>query len=185
MVVGKSVPMLDARARVTGGVAYGVDLRLPGMLYAKVLRSPHAHARIVRLDASAAQNLLGVAAVLTAADFDAPGAPVLHYGLREKDQPIVARERVRFVGEPVALVAAESPEAAEAALKLIEVEYEPFPAIFTVDQAMADGAPVLHDAHPDNQLVHAKLRHGDVEAAFRDAGRIEFDHDLLLVVPDR
>lgn len=169
MAVGKSVPMLDSRARVTGGVAYGVDLRLPGMLYAKVLRSPHAHARIMRLDASAARTLPGVAAVLTAADFDAPGVPALHYGLREKDQPIVARERVRFAGEAVALVAAESPEAADAALKLIAVEYEPLPAIFTVERAMADGAPILHDAHPDNRLVHARLRHGDVEAAFAAA----------------
>src|SRR5574341_2084060 len=124
MAIGEPLPMLDSRERVTGQVPYMVNLRLPGMLHAKVLRSPLPHARITRLDASAAEAIPGVIAVLTAADFDAPGAPELFYGFRLRDQPVMAKDRVRYVGEPVALIAAETLEQAEAALFVIDVEYE-------------------------------------------------------------
>jgi CO/xanthine dehydrogenase Mo-binding subunit len=172
MAVGKSVPMLDSIARVTGTVPYAANLRLPDMLTAKVLRSPIPHARIVRLDASAAERLPGVAAVLTAADLDRPGGPASHFGLQIKDQPLVARNRVRYVGEPVALVAAEDTETAETALALIDVEYEELPAVYDAVNAMQADAPVLHDAYLDNCFMHAKLRHGDVEAGFAEADQI-------------
>jgi len=172
MAVGKPIPMLDSVARVTGATPYMVNLRLPGMLFARVLRSPLPHARIIRVNASAAEQAPGVVAALTAADFDREGAPVLLYGLKDKEQPIVARDRVRFVGEPVALVAAETLEAAEAALLLIDVEYEELLAVHTVDAAMQPGAPALHEQYPDNCFVHAKLRHGDMDAAFAQADEI-------------
>jgi CO/xanthine dehydrogenase Mo-binding subunit len=100
----------------------------------------------------------GVVAVLTAADFEQPGAPVLHYGLSIKDQPIVAHDRVRYVGQPVALVAAESAELAEAALQQIEVEYEELPGVYDADESMEPGAPNLHEAYPNNCFTHAKGR---------------------------
>src|SRR3972149_5939257 len=98
--------MLDADARVRGAVRYAVDLELPDMLVAKVLRCSIAHGRIIRLDASEAETMPGVVAVLTAADFDQPGGPSLMYGANIPDQPVVARDRVKYVGEPVAGVAA-------------------------------------------------------------------------------
>ncbi len=172
MTIGESVPMRDADARVTGEVPYAANLQLPGMLVAKVLRSPTPHAKITRLDTRAAESLPGVAAVLTAADFNAPGAPKLLYGFRVRDQPVLAHGRVRFAGEPVAAVAATDLETAEAALELIEVEYEDLPAVFDASEAFQAGAPVLHEAYPDNLLLHAKLRHGDLEAGFQEADGI-------------
>ena len=171
MAIGKSIPMLDSVARVTGAVPYAINLKLPDMLFAKVLRSPFPHARIVKLDASAAEQLPGVVAIVTAADFDS-GKPELVYGFQIKDQPIVARAQVRYVGEPVALVAAETAEIAEAALALIDVKYEELPAVYDALAAVQPDAPVLHEAYADNCFVHAKLRHGDVEAGFADADEI-------------
>jgi CO/xanthine dehydrogenase Mo-binding subunit len=171
MAIGESVPMLDSVARVTGAVPYGINLKLPDMLFAKVLRSPFPHARVVKLDASAAEQLPGVVAVVTAADFES-GQPELVYGFQIKDQSIVARDRVRYVGEPVALVAAETIEQAEAALALIDVEYEELPAVYDALDAMQSAAPVLHESYADNCFVHSKLRHGDVEAGFADADEI-------------
>ncbi|MFQ5611077.1 MAG: xanthine dehydrogenase family protein molybdopterin-binding subunit [Anaerolineae bacterium] len=172
MAVGKSLPMLDSVARVTGALPYAANLKLPDMLVAGVLRSPLPHARILRLDASAAERLSGVAAVVTAAGLDRPGGPALFYGVGLKDQPLLARDRVRYVGEPLALVAAETAEIVEAALALIEVEYEELPAVYDAVEAAQPGAPVCHEAYPDNCFVHAKLRHGDVEAGFAEADEI-------------
>lgn len=172
MAVGKSIPVLDAVDRVTGTVAYAANLKLPDMLAAKILRSPLPHARIVKLDATAAEATPGVVAVLTAADFEGPDAPALHYGLSIKDQPIVAGERVRFVGQPVAVVAAETTAIAAAALQQIEVEYEELPGVYDAVEAMKPGASTLHDACPNNCFTHAKLRRGDVEAGFAEADEI-------------
>ncbi|MFQ5857211.1 MAG: xanthine dehydrogenase family protein molybdopterin-binding subunit [Anaerolineae bacterium] len=172
MSVGKSVPMLDSVARVTGTVPFAVNLRLPDMLVAKVLRSPLPHARIVRMDATAAGQLPGVVAVFTGADLDQPGGPASVYGVMKKDQPVVAQDRVRYVGEPVAVVAAENAEIAEEALALIDVEYEELPAVYDAVDAMQPGAPIIHDTHPNNCFVYRKLRHGDVEAGFDAADEI-------------
>ena len=162
--------MLDAVSRVTGALPYAANLSLPGMLWGRVLRSPYPHARILRLDASAAEALPGVAAVVSAADFAAPGLS-LSYG-HAKDQTVVAEGCVRFIGEPVALVAAETPEIAAAALEAIEVEYEELPAVFDVAEALAPGAPQLHAGFPGNVIAHAKLRHGDLAAGFAAADEI-------------
>ncbi len=172
MAIGRSVPMQDAEARVRGAIAYLADLRLPGMLTAKVARSPFPHARIRRLDPRPALRIPGVVAVLTAEDLDRPGAPRLFYGVDRKDQPIVARDRVRYVGEPIAVIAAETPEAAEEGMQAIEVEYEELPAVFDPLAAAQPGAPQVHEDCPGNIFLHTRLRHGDLEAGFAAADLI-------------
>jgi CO/xanthine dehydrogenase Mo-binding subunit len=169
MAVGTAVPMRDAVARVTGTLAYAGDVRLPAMAAVRVLRSPHAYARIVRLDAAAAEQMPGVVAILTGADLGQPGGPARNYGVNRADQPIVAYDTVRFVGEPVALIAAETAAQAAAAARAIVVEYEPLPAVFDVFAAQQPDAPQLHAAVAENRLVHAKLRHGDLTDGFARA----------------
>lgn len=138
-------PRVDAPAKVTGAARYTADIRLPGMLHAKVLRSPHAHARLLSVDASHARAVPGVRAVLTR---DELGGVAPGYGYFIKDQPVVATDKVRYVGDVVAAVAAETEAAALAALKLIDVEYETLPAVPDIDAALADGAPVLFEEAP-------------------------------------
>jgi len=138
--IGTSVARADGPLKVTGQVQYTVDTQLPGMLHAKVLRSPYPHARVLAVDATAAAARPGVV-VLTAADL----TNLDHaFGVALRDQPIVAIDRVRFVGDPVAAVAADTPEAAEAALEFIDVEYEPLETVMDPEAAAADDAPVLH-----------------------------------------
>lgn len=172
MAVGKPLPMKDALARVTGTIPYGINLKLPDMLYARVLRSLVPHAKITGLDASAAEQLPGVVAVLTAVDLGRPHGPGYLSGVIMKDQPVVARDRVRYIGEPLALVAAESVKIAEQALELIEVDYEELPAVYEAEAAHRPGAPSLHDNFPDNCFRHAKLRRGDIEVGFGEADEI-------------
>src|SRR3990170_4904219 len=164
--------MLDADARVRGAVRYAVDLELPDMLVAKVLRCSIAHGRIIRLDASEAETMPGVVAVLTAADFDQPGGPSLMYGANIPDQPVVARDRVNYVGEPVAVVAAQDNASAETALAAVRVEHGGETAVYDPLEASAKGAPALHADHPDNRFVHGKLRQGDVQAGFDAADEL-------------
>src|SRR5581483_3253919 len=139
--VGQAIPRREGAAKVSGQACYAVDVTLPGMVWGKALRSPHLHARIVRVDVSRARALPGVVAAITAADV----SPRL-VGRHLKDQPVLARDRVRFVGERVAAVAAVDPDTAEAALDLIDVEYEPLPAVDDPLAAMERGAPLLHPA---------------------------------------
>jgi CO/xanthine dehydrogenase Mo-binding subunit len=136
---------VDAPAKVTGTARYTADISLPGMLHAKVLRSPHAHARLVWLDASRARAVPGVHAILTRDELDgvAPG-----YGYFVKDQPVVATGRVRYVGDVVAAVAAVDEATALRALELVDVVYEPLPAVPDIDASLADGAPVLFPEAP-------------------------------------
>lgn len=131
---------IDGVEKVTGAARYAADVSRPGMLWAKVLRSPLPHARIVRIDAAAARALPGVHAVLTAADL-----PDRRVGRSMRDMPVLAREKVRFIGEKVAAVAAENREVAEEALGLVSVEYEELPAVFDPVEAMQPGAPLIHD----------------------------------------
>jgi CO/xanthine dehydrogenase Mo-binding subunit len=138
-VLGQPIGRVDGVEKVTGSAVYTSDLPLEGLLWGKVLYSPHAHARIVSIDTAAAKALPGVLAVITGDDV---GAGL--YGSNLKDMPILARGRVRFAGERVAAVAAVDEDTAQAALDLIEVEYEELPAVFDLDEAMRPGAPVLH-----------------------------------------
>ena len=171
MAVGKALPMIDSAERVTGATPYLATLRFPEMLVGKVLRSPMPHARIVRLDIEEARRIPGVTAVIGADQLLRDPALQLYYG-RAKDQPVVAHERVRHIGEPVALVAAESAELAEAALQRIEVEYDELPAVLDVFDALDPQAPRLHSGYPGNLLNHSKLRHGDLEAGLEAADEI-------------
>src|SRR5215471_18144704 len=138
-VFGRRLPKINSVSAVTGRSAYTVDLTVPGMLYARVLRSPHPHARIVRLDVSRARALPGVVAVVTAEDVRSN-----YMGASVKHRPLLAAGVVRCFGEPVAAVAAISEAVAAKAIQLIEVEYAPLPAVFTVSAATAPGAPLIH-----------------------------------------
>jgi CO/xanthine dehydrogenase Mo-binding subunit len=179
--------MLDARERVTGRIGYTIDLELPGMLHAKLLRSVSPHARIVSIDVSKARGLPGVVAVLTGQDLVDRGDLFPFYGPVFRDQGVLAIDRVRFVGDPVAAVAAVDLDTAQEALSLIEVEYEELPAVFTIDEALADDAPEIHPGPPrigptfpdviinpqgGNVCNHFKLRKGDVEAGFAEADHV-------------
>jgi CO/xanthine dehydrogenase Mo-binding subunit len=172
----RTLARVDGASKVTGRALYAGDVRLPGMLWGAVLRSPHPHARITRIDASAARQLPGVHAVLTGEDVAG-----VRYGRSISDIPILAHERVRFVGEPVAAVAAEDSAIAQAALGEIQVEYDELPAVLDPDEATAPGAPLLHPDHrtyrganqdlPDipNLLSYQVIRHGDPDAGFGQA----------------
>ena len=137
------VVALDGPDKVTGAARYTFDVSLPGMLHAKVLRSPHAHARIRSIDPRRAETLPGVVAVVTGAD--AARLPDPYYGVAIRDQPVVAIDKVRYVGDMVAAVAAIDEETAYRALALIAVHYEKLPAVTTIDEALAEGAPLLFD----------------------------------------
>jgi len=162
-VVGSSVPRVDGIPKLTGQAKFANDLYFPNMLYAKVLRSAHAHALIKNIKTEQAKALPGVVAVLTAADV--PGRN--GYGIHIKDQPVLAKDKVRHYGDAVAVVAAESLEIAEKALELIEVEYEPLPGVFSVEDAIKPDAPKIY---PDgNLLFHRKVYRGDIEKGFKEA----------------
>ncbi|MFQ5858085.1 MAG: xanthine dehydrogenase family protein molybdopterin-binding subunit [Anaerolineae bacterium] len=191
MYIGQSLPMPDAVERVSGTVPFAINLELPEMLHGKVLRSPFPHARVVRIDTRPAQALPGVVAVLSRADLgpDSPLDPF--WGTLLKDHQVVAIEKVRYVGEPVAAVAAVDPDTAKAALDLIEVEYEELPAVFNEQDAVHDGAPLVNEGivktHPGpsrvpirgldgtNVFQTVRIRHGDVEQGFRESDHI-FEH---------
>jgi len=142
------IERLDGRAKVTGEAAYAADITRPGMLFAKVLRSVVPHARIVRIDAARARELPGVHTILTGADL-----PPVRVGRSMRDMPVLAQGKVRFVGEKVVAVAAESLDIAQQALDLIDVEYEELPAVYDPIDAMRPGAPLIHD--PDEVRAQA------------------------------
>lgn len=149
--VGKNVHRVDGIEKVTGKAVYVGDIELPGMAYAKILRSPMAHAKLVKVDASKAANLTGVVAVLTRDDIKDLN---YRYGATYKDQCIVAVDKVRYVGDPVAAVLADDPARAEEALDLIDVEYEELAKVTGIDAAVAPGAPLVHEG----DVARAELR---------------------------
>jgi CO/xanthine dehydrogenase Mo-binding subunit len=157
--VGDSPVRPDGQAKVTGEFAYASDLWLDGMLWGATLRSPHPSALIGGIDISAALAVPGVVAVLTHADV--PGRAT--YGLEHTDQPVLAIDRVRFQGEPVALVAADHPETARRASRLINVDYTVLDPLVDADAALAAGAPALHDG--GNLVRHVPVRRGSVFTA--------------------
>ena len=164
-VIGKSVRRIDAPSKVSGRLKYAGDMTMPGMLYVQVLRSPHAHARIVSIDTSAALAMEGVESVITSADV--PGKD--GFGVFVHDQPIMARDKVRYVGEAIAAVAAEDALTAKRAVAAIKVVYERLVPVFDPDEAMRVGAAVVHDYAPDNITKHIPIRVGDVEAGFAES----------------
>ena len=140
--------MMDARDRVTGKVDYVINMTLPGMLHAMVLRSTAPAARIVRIDTEKARQVPGVVTVLTGRDIVSRTDVRSHFGPVFRDQPVLAVDRVRFVGEAVVAVAAVDRDAARAALDLVEVEYEELPPVFTFDEALAEDAALVHPEPP-------------------------------------
>ncbi|MCL5958416.1 MAG: xanthine dehydrogenase family protein molybdopterin-binding subunit [Chloroflexi bacterium] len=197
-VVGKGLPRLDARIKVTGSAIYTVDVALRGMLHGKILRSPHPHARILNIDVSRAAGLPGVKAIITGKDVstmrnafvDTPRYPADHYPL--------AQDKVRYVGDEVAAVAAIDEDTALEALDLIEVDYEALPAVFTPEESLRTDAPILHEhpyegvsawedwgqkptatskaelVHP-NVSGHTFVSFGDVDRAFADSYLVRQD----------
>lgn len=157
--VGRSVPRADALDQVLGRVKYTEDLRFPGMLHVRFLRSRHPHARIRSIDTSRAEAAPGVVGVITGKD-----VPFNRMGAFVQDQPILADERARYLGDPIAAVAAASVKEADRALGLIDVDYEVLPAVFDPVEALEDGAPILHGE--SNILNTYRLINGDVEAGF-------------------
>ncbi|MBF0475878.1 MAG: molybdopterin-dependent oxidoreductase [Deltaproteobacteria bacterium] len=170
--IGKNVIRPDAIPKVTGEALFTADLNLPKMLVGKVLRSPHPHARIVSIDTSNALRLPGVKAIVTGADTPGEKWGVFPY---TRDQRMIQTDRVRYVGDEVAGVAAVDEDTALEALDLIKVEYELLPAVFDPLDAMAEGAPVIHQEYPGNVHIHVSIDVGDVDAAFASAHLIRED----------
>ena len=172
-IVGRPLPRFDVADKVQGTTLYAADWRLPGMLAGRILRAVYPSARIRRISVEKARALPGVAAVLTADDVpqNALHEDPTGLGLSSFATPVLAADRVRYQGEPVALVAAESEVLAQAALQAIEVDYEPLPGVFDAGTALAADAPRVH-ADRENLLIHWKLRQGDVEGAFRQADAV-------------
>ncbi len=160
--VGQSVIRKDVAAKVSGQAIYTGDMKLPHMLIGKALRSKHPHANILSIDTAAAKQIPGVCAVITAEDL--PGAN--NFGLAIKDQEILASSKVRMMGDALALVAAEDLDTAERALEAIKVQYEELAGVFTIEDALAENAPLVHESAKRNILQHTKVRKGNVEEGF-------------------
>ena len=156
--IGKPIRFKGAESKVTGKSRYLDDLELPNMLHMKILRSPHAHARVSGIDTSAAQSLPGVKAVLTAAD-----CPNTKFGLDVADSTILARGKVRYAGEEVAAVAAESIATAERAIELIRVDYEILPSCASPEESLQEEAILIHDDKPKNIAVSYQIERGDYQ----------------------
>ncbi|HEX6770031.1 MAG TPA: xanthine dehydrogenase family protein molybdopterin-binding subunit [Candidatus Binatia bacterium] len=187
-VVGQSVYRKDANPKVTGRALHVGNIEMPGMLHVAVLRSPYPHARILRIDKSKAEALAGVAVVLTGADIAKMPGVDPHFGPAFRDQPMLAVERVCHVGDPVVAAAAADQRTAEDALQLVEIDYEPLPAVFDVLEAVKKDAPLVHEQHrpakafadlahvkageQSNICYQFKLRVGDVDKAFAEADRV-------------
>jgi CO/xanthine dehydrogenase Mo-binding subunit len=178
-LIGQRMVRQDTPDKAAGRYPYGMDFEIEGELHGAILRSPHAHARIRSLDASRARSLDGVEAVITAQDLP---AGMLMPGM-VWDQPLLASDRVRYHGEPIAAVAARTPALAAEALRLIAVEFEPLPPILDPERAMDSGAPLVHEAwmnykaedglvREGNVCCHATLRTGDVERGFAACDRV-------------
>jgi nicotinate dehydrogenase large molybdopterin subunit len=161
--VGKNRLRVDGYDKVTGGLQYGADLEYPGCLIGKAVRSPYAHAIIRSIDTAKASSIPGVKAILTAKDV--PGRNSI--GTIVLDQPALCGDKVRYIGDAVALVAAETEEAADKAIGLIEVDYELLPGIFSVEDALKPDAPKIHET--GNLLLTGKIRRGNIEEGFGQA----------------
>jgi 4-hydroxybenzoyl-CoA reductase alpha subunit len=174
-IVGKDVERVDARVKATGSAIYTDDMKLPGMLIGRILRSPFPHAKIARIDIGKAASFPGVKCVITGKD-----TPKIKYGNwrlfpETQDEYPLAVDKVRFIGDEVAAVAAVDKDTAEEALELIKVEYEELPAVFDAKSAIKKGAPVIHDSSPKNISVNRKIEYGDIQKGFRESDYVRED----------
>jgi len=187
-IVGKKITRVDGIEKATGRAIYAGDIKFPNMLYGKVLRSKLPHARILNIDTTRASKLPGVKAVITGKDL-----PERRYGFVLKDQAVLAKDKVRFIGEPIAAVAAISSDIAEEALELIDVEYEELKAIFDPIEAMNSESPIIHEElnsymamwpaiRYGNVCSHTKINRGDVEKGFSESDHIFEDRFLTQMV---
>ncbi len=184
--IGKSFSRIEGPEKVTGQAKYAADILIPGTLWVKVIRSSLPHARILSVDTSLARSLQGVHSILTGVDL-----PDIRIGRQLEDMPVLARDKVRFTGEGVAAVAAESTDIAEEAASLIDVEYEDLPAVFDPLDAMEPSAPIVHEQinsyrglpapvdEPTNRIVRSMWSLGDVERGFKEAD-LTFEHTFSL-----
>ncbi|MFL7807749.1 MAG: xanthine dehydrogenase family protein molybdopterin-binding subunit, partial [Anaerolineae bacterium] len=186
-LIGSSPQRYDAADKATGRARFGPDVQLPGLLHGKVLRSPHAHARILSIDTSRAEALPGVYAVVTAQDLEQmrgePEGNERPVDLQHRLDNTLASTQVLYAGQAVAAVAAETPHLAEQALALIEVDYQVLPAVTDVLEAAQDGAPLLHEHMHTQSLAgesetasniasHFQLLKGDPETGFAQADAV-------------
>lgn len=171
-VINTAVPRLDTPDKATGRAVFIDDMTLPGMLYGAFLQSPLPHARILNIDTSAALALPGVKAVVTSRE-----AGTVKYGVSPAryDETLFCHDKVRYVGDEIAAVAAIDLETAMEAVSLIKVDYEELPAVLTIEEAMAEGAPQLHDEYPRNICAEVHQEFGDVAAAFKQCDLIRTD----------
>ncbi len=168
--VGTFVHSIDAIEKVTGSLIFGSDFTLHGILHGMVLRSQYPHAKIKSIDASEARKLLGVKAVVTGLDFDFPIFSVA--GVKNVDDRLLAKEKVRYIGDEVAAVAAVDPDIAAEAISKISVEYEELPAVFDPEEAMKDKSIMVHEHVTNNIVNEIHIRHGDVEKAFHESDAV-------------
>jgi CO/xanthine dehydrogenase Mo-binding subunit len=187
MAVGQTISMIDSQQRVTGSIDYTLNFELPRMLYGRILRSPHAHARVLKVDPSRAERLPGVVAVLTRDDLMGEDIDP-YFGLFIQDQTPVALDKVRFVGDPVAAVAAVDDETAAEALDLVDVKYEELSAVFDAEEALKPGVALLHEgvrrvipgraditarSQAETNIVHLfKQRKGSIVQGFAESDKI-------------
>src|SRR5678816_3003951 len=167
--VGHSVARVDGVEKVTGQAKFVGDIAVPGMLYGKILRSTYPHAQIRSIDTSRAEALTGVGAVLTAADI-ADLNPIYN------GRPVITMNKVRYIGEPVAAVAAEDLATAEEALSLIHVDYEELPTVTNIEAAIKPGAPLVHEDKGSNIGTHEKVNRGDADDGFAQSDVVAEDH---------
>ena len=178
-VIGKATTNVDGFAKVTGQAQYTFDMVLPQMLYGKILRSPYPHAKILNIDTSEAEKLTGVKAVITGKD-----TLGVKYGCWRRypelcDEEGLCISKVRYIGDPVAAVAANDEGIAEEALDLIEVEYEILPAVFDPLEAEKEGAPQIHDGYENNINARRSIEWGNVEEGFKNSDHIREDYYVL------
>ena len=174
-VIGKDIHRTDGREKATGSAVYTDDIKLPGMLHGKLLRSPVAHARIAHIDVRRAAALPGVKCVITGED-----TPKIKYGnwrlfpITQDEYPL-AVDKVRFIGDEVAAVAAVDKDIAAEALELIQVEYEELPAVFDIDNSLDKGAPVIHETSPINISIVRHILYGFIEKGFSESDYVRED----------
>ena len=171
-ILGKPMPRVDARVKVTGEAKYAADIEAPDMLWGKIKRSHYAHARILNIDTRKAEKLPGVKAVITGKDF---GGFKWGWSKQTLDEEPLSTTKVRYLYEGVAAVAAIDEDTAEEACELIEVEYEQLPGVFDPFEAMKEGAPLVHDNRPGNICTEYHWNFGDVEKAFAESHLVRED----------
>jgi len=180
-LIGKRIPRIDSIKKAIGKALYTGDIKLPGMLYGRILRSPFPHARIRRIETQKAKRLLGVKSIITSVD-----TPKIKFGLSIEDELPLTDKKVRFIGDEVAAVAAFDEDTAEEALDLIQVEYEEISAVFNMEEALQPNAPKLHESADRNIAFRTFITRGDIEVGFRETDYIseeEFYTPLVHTAP--